>query len=297
MAGIHFSIASDVATHCETPEEVVLYLRACGWEYIQPSVAFGQMLVERGRTSWSHFRRWAESEGVHFEQGHLLNGIDLAASDRLKRQDDVEKVKRWCDLFEELGIIAGAVHPGTWESIFGSVPVEETLQYLAESLHELGEYTKGRHLRIALENCPDSVQSPETIVQMVNSSGCENIGFCFDTGHLNLTAADPGEYIRACGKKLFSLHLNDNSGLHFHGELKKGYWYPDDLHLFPGFFKQSVDWKKVISALHEIGYENAYNFEISLTAPNEQYRKAALQNAVSMAKTIFTPAGADSWWR
>lgn len=75
---------------------------------------------------------------------------------------------------------------------------------------------------------------------------------CMDTGHTNKSTrfeGEPsvGELIRTLGSRIVCLHLNDNNTLF-------------DQHKPP--MTGLIDWKDVLSALKETGYEGIYNMEL-----------------------------------
>lgn len=75
---------------------------------------------------------------------------------------------------------------------------------------------------------------------------------CMDTGHTNRAVmyGNPsvGNVIRMLGKNIVCLHINDNDG-----GMK-------DQHKMPTMGE--IDWKDVMDALDEIGYDGVYNMEI-----------------------------------
>ncbi len=82
---------------------------------------------------------------------------------------------------------------------------------------------------------------------------------CMDTGHTHKahdvapSVSDAADAIRYLGKDITLLHLNDNNGF-------------SDQHLPPLLAgdRFQLDWKDIMCALDEIGYEGIYNFELSL---------------------------------
>lgn len=85
-----------------------------------------------------------------------------------------------------------------------------------------------------------------------NPEYAEYFKVCMDTGHTNKSTRFPGEpsvgeFIRALGDKIVCLHLNDNNTLY-------------DQHKPP--MTGLIDWKDVLSALDEIGYDGVYNMEL-----------------------------------
>lgn len=78
---------------------------------------------------------------------------------------------------------------------------------------------------------------------------------CMDTGHSNKSTRYPGnppvgEVIRMLGSKIVVLHLNDNDTL-------------IDQHKVP--MTCLIDWKDVMTALNEIGYDGIYNMELGFS--------------------------------
>jgi sugar phosphate isomerase/epimerase len=77
---------------------------------------------------------------------------------------------------------------------------------------------------------------------------------CLDSGHTNGAYSFPGqpspaEMVRKLGKNIEILHLHDNDGI-------------TDQHKIPG--SGSIDWKELITALRETGYNGVYNMELKL---------------------------------
>lgn len=95
---------------------------------------------------------------------------------------------------------------------------------------------------------------------------------CADTGHSNKAMRfgepTPAEVIRQMGKEFTLLHLNDNDTL-------------TDQHKMP--LSGTIDWKDVLNALEEIGYEGVYNMELTL----ERYGKdIAVDHAAFAVKVM-----------
>ncbi len=140
---------------------------------------------------------------------------------------------------------------------------EEFLESLALMARELG-------ITICLENiytnirnhivegpCCDARKAAARIDRMNEKYGAEVLGFCFDTGHANLTGLDFGDFITTLGPRLKVLHIHDNDGI-------------SDLHQIPFTFtktrenKSSTDWEGFIAGLRNIHFDGVLSFE---TAP------------------------------
>lgn len=77
---------------------------------------------------------------------------------------------------------------------------------------------------------------------------------CMDTGHSNKATRfnnnpSAGDVIRMLGSKIKALHLNDNDTL-------------TDQHKIP--LTGTLDWKDILNALDEVGYDGIYNMELNL---------------------------------
>lgn len=141
--------------------------------------------------------------------------------------------------------------------------MEEFLEYLAPMAKEYG-------ITMCIENlydglgghliegpCCDADKAAERIDRMNGKYGAEVLGFCFDTGHANLTGLDFEKFLRKLGPRLKVLHIHDNDGIR-------------DLHQIPFTFtrsrenRPSTDWEGFVRGLREAGYRGTLSFE---TAP------------------------------
>ncbi|MBE6596567.1 MAG: sugar phosphate isomerase/epimerase [Ruminococcaceae bacterium] len=87
------------------------------------------------------------------------------------------------------------------------------------------------------------------LIDLVDTINDPSLGICLDTGHANISGADPAEAIRAVGKRLKATHINDNHAA------------DRDEHILPYF--GTVDWQSTVKALKEIGYEGDFAYEVA----------------------------------
>lgn len=140
---------------------------------------------------------------------------------------------------------------------------EKFIDYLAPKAKELG-------ITVCIENLYDSIgghlvegpgcdayKAAERIDRMNERYKAEVLGFCFDTGHANLTGLDFEHFITVLGHRLKVLHIHDNDGI-------------ADLHQIPFTFtrtrenKSSTDWDGLIRGLQKVQFKGVLSFE---TAP------------------------------
>ena len=107
------------------------------------------------------------------------------------------------------------------------------------------DYGSGRsaHRRPLGSYCTTHVD----LCELVDSFNVPNVGICWDFGHAQLMGIDQREALRYMGKRLKATHVADNSGA-------------KDDHILP--FQGTVDWRKVLPVLTEIGYEGDLTYEI-----------------------------------
>ncbi len=96
--------------------------------------------------------------------------------------------------------------------------------------------------------CADFYEVNRYIKELNDLAGEERFGFCFDSGHAVIVGADITRSINLLGDNIKAVHLHDVDGIH-------------DNHTTP--FVGVTDWKRVMTALHDIGYAGTLNFEAS----------------------------------
>lgn len=115
----------------------------------------------------------------------------------------------------------------------------------------------------AIENMPPSMdrklgmvycQHYEQLIELVDSFADPQVGICWDTGHGNLMGLRQSRALRAMGKRLKVLHINDN-----HAGFR-------DEHVLP--YMGDIDWDDVVQGLTDIGYDGALNYETGNVSAN-----------------------------
>lgn len=211
----------------------------------------------------------AEQQRIRINQMHMPHPLYVPGGSRelnaYLREDVAYKSMAVCAFFQCPFMV---VHGHKLARILGSEEeewkqTEDFLEFLAPVAKEMG-------ITICLENlyesagnrlvegpCCNAVKMAGRIDRMNEKYKAEVLGFCFDTGHANLTGINIEEFIVAMGHRLKVLHIHDNDGI-------------EDLHQLPfspignreGM--KAVNWDGFISGLRNIKYDNVLNFE---TAP------------------------------
>ena len=119
--------------------------------------------------------------------------------------------------------------------------------------------------------CCNVKKAVERIDRMNEKYGAEVLGFCFDTGHANLTGLDFKEFLTTLGHRLKVLHIHDNDGI-------------SDLHQIPFTFaktrenQSSTNWDGFLRGLKAIKFDKVLSFETApvLTAFPEKMKPQVL---------------------
>jgi len=111
-------------------------------------------------------------------------------------------------------------------------------------------------VKVAFENVATPVSEPYYMSYLFDIYSYDGFGVCFDAAHANFSPI--GMELKGCESRIFHVHVSDNDG-------KK------DLHKIP--MDGSIDWRKVMKTLREIGYDGCINFEPRGVEPPEVLMK------------------------
>jgi sugar phosphate isomerase/epimerase len=157
--------------------------------------------------------------------------ISISETERVRRVDAVDEVKRAIDVAETVPFRYLVQHLGTGRQ------EADPRRYDAafSSLEHLSLFAKQRGVTIAVENTPSELGSPASLVQFVRETRLD-LKFCFDIGHAHLDAgvAESFELMRG---RVATTHIHDN-----HGE--------KDEHLLP--YTGTIDWDAALTAFASV---------------------------------------------
>ena len=169
---------------------------------------------------------------------------------------------------------------------------EEEWRRTEKFLDNLAPMAKDMGITMCLENLYDSlnghlVEGPccnarkaaDRIDRMNDRYHAQVLGFCFDTGHANLTGLDFEDFITTLDYRLKVLHIHDNDGV-------------SDLHQVPFTFTKtrenlpSTDWNGFIKGLKNIKFSKTLSFETApvLTSFPEELKPQALSFIAGIGK-------------
>ena len=110
------------------------------------------------------------------------------------------------------------------------------------------------------------------LIELVDTIGDPAVGICYDTGHANESGMDTAEGIRAAGKRIKCLHINDNRGV-------------SDEHIVPYF--GTIKWADTVHALKEIGYEGDFAYEIGSKNIPAECREEWLKYTAELGRKLM----------
>lgn len=130
-----------------------------------------------------------------------------------------------------------------------------TFEQSLEIMTMVADQCRKYGVRLAIETCFKG--DVEEIIRVVDTLNRPDVGINVDTGHCNsYIGRTPADVIRQCGKRIITLHLQDNYGL-------------NDDHQMPGM--GTIDWYETLSALKEVGYKGPLMME--MTGPGVKIRR------------------------
>lgn len=151
--------------------------------------------------------------------------------------------------------------------------------YGIENYRKIVEQAKRQGVKIAFENT-EGEEYLSTVMKAF--ADCDNVGFCWDTGH-EMCYNHSKDMMKLYGDKIICTHLNDNLGIRdYNGEIT----FIDDLHLLP--FDGIADWKNIVHRLNEYNYNDILTFELNkFSKPdrheNDKYTEMTIENYVTEA--------------
>lgn len=257
------------------------YLTNTSLYNMQPNAFFDQSEEELFRFFAPH-KRGADASGIRIHQMHMPypNYVPNGGKELNEYlwKTVAPKSMKICSFFDCPYIV---VHGFKLARQLGSEEAEwaQTERFL----HFLAPMAKETGITICLENlysstgghivegpCCNAKKNVERLDRFNDQYDAEVLGFCFDTGHANLTGLDFEDFISTMDFRLKVLHIHDNDGM-------------GDLHQIPFTFSKtrenrpSTDWDGFIRGLRAVRFDQVLSFETApvLTAfPNEMKQDA-----------------------
>lgn len=141
---------------------------------------------------------------------------------------------------------------------YSSVYSRQTaLEFNYKLSYDLVDFAAKNGMKVAFENVFDEKEVAkgwrycsfvDDLCDLVDKYKSDHVGICWDTGHASAQYKYKNiEAMRVAGKRIIATHIHDNI-------------YDLDLHMFP--FLGEINWKELMLALKEIGYEGDFSLEL-----------------------------------
>lgn len=244
-----------------TCEDALRHIAQAGFPAVDMCfVAYGRPGMPMANPDWRDWvarqKEYATQLGLITNQGHAhyyssaesyrYTAEDWEAAEALIRRD-----------IEAAGICSIpwlVIHPDSHLKD-GNYSRRLSLQKEYERFSRLGELAAKWNVGISIENMIAGSSAGrfgctyEDLMDLLDLlKDDERFGICWDTGHANLNQSDQSSAIREMGKRLRTLHVNDNYG--------RG----SDDHTLP--FLGTISWGPIMKALRESGYQGDFTYEI-----------------------------------
>lgn len=184
-----------------------------------------------------------------------------------EREYTLENTKKLITMLAPCGIEIVVIH--------GSLRVlpqerQRRLDNFVDYLQKLCDFCKPLGIKVAVETLKprcigNGLKEHLYIMQHVNR---DNVGICFDSNHL--LEEDNIEFIKGAGEYIITTHLSDYDG-------------DDEKHWYPG--RGVNNWKGIVSALKNKGYEGPWVFEVGF--PDKKPTLEECQKLINEWENLF----------
>ena len=230
-----------------SPEDACRHIASQGWRFIDLSAEhLGELMNANDPDRYRGFRALLDALRIEAQQAHGPMQPDLALGDDKDRRRYVEFCGRWIEAAGRAGVKHLVLHPAH----AADLPRRDLVHRNVAAFQAMIPFCARHGVKIAIENdCNDRFFSTaDEIAEVLDTIGHPLVVHCFDTSHANWQGLDIPAAIRQIGRRLAVTHLSDNDGTF-------------DQHLLP--YQGNIDWRAVLGALREAGYEGTLNWELA----------------------------------
>ena len=206
-----------------------------------------EIFAARGHFNYSdrqHVREianWFRSTGVGFNSMHApmhsddewgrsgAPPLNIAAVEKRDRIAAMDEIKRALEVAEQAPFQFLVQHVGVGKE----TSTEQKLEAAMTSLEHLRAFAKPLGVQVVVENIPNDLSTPESLVELLHAARFTDVGVCFDVGHAHM---GPGiaQAFETLKPLIRTTHVHDND-------------QQRDAHLWPG--KGTIDWKETMALL------------------------------------------------
>ncbi|MBZ5594901.1 MAG: sugar phosphate isomerase/epimerase [Acidobacteriia bacterium] len=207
-------------------ETIIRNLEAAGYEAVElrtghkhgvePSLNESQRNQIRERFQKSKVRLLSFGSTCEFE-----------SPDTEVRRKQVEIGMQWVDLAHDTGAWGVKVRPN---GLPQGVPMETTIDNIAASLHELGDYGLGYGVEVWMEVHGPITQNPPVAAAIMRATKHQNVGVCWNSNPTDVVSGSVKPSFELLKPWIRNVHINDLSN--------------------------SYPWRELFTLLRDSGYEH-----------------------------------------
>jgi sugar phosphate isomerase/epimerase len=207
-----------------------------------------EIFASRGHFDYANRRQhvieiasWFKSTGVKLNSVHApmfsdyewgkggSAPLNIASPDRAARVEAMDEIKRAIEIAEQIPFRFLVQHVGVAGEYFD----EKRFDAAMTSVEHLKAFAKPLGVSLVLENIPNELSTPEKLLEFLNITHFEDVGFCFDIGHAHMMSSVE-EAFTPMKPHIRTTHIHDNN-------------QDRDAHLWPG--EGSIDWGRAMELL------------------------------------------------
>jgi sugar phosphate isomerase/epimerase len=124
------------------------------------------------------------------------------------RRKQIEIGKQWVDLAHDTGAWGIKVRPN---GVPRGVALETTIQHIAASLRELGDYARGHGVEIWMEVHGQTTQNPPVSAAIMKATNHDNVGVCWNSNETDVVNGSVKASFALLKPWIRNVHINDLS--------------------------------------------------------------------------------------
>lgn len=234
----------------KTNREAMKLAKEAGFAGIELALeATGELSMESTPEQLADLKAYADELGLAIPSlsSSLCWGSSLTADDPAERQDAHDMVVQQIRCAKALGADTVLVIPGSVSVEFVPerpvVPYDVAYDRALEEIKKLAPVAEEYGVHIGIENVWNKfLLSPLEMRRFVDEVGSDYVGVYFDVGNV-VYAGYPEQWIRILNKRIKKVHFKDYRR------------NPGGLNCFVDLLSGDVDWKAVMAAFEDIGYD------------------------------------------
>lgn len=305
-------------------QKVLKYVSGLGYEAVEIAAWRGSNHIDIDRIlkgGATQYKKTIEKSGLiisglsnHLEAQLILGPLDASTDDWCKGTPE-EKVKYGTECMKktveaaaalDVPVVNGFVGAPNWGAWYIFPPAYEKMyekgfELFAERWGPILDIFASHGIKFAHEVHPQeqayNIETSEQAIKAVN--GKKEFGFNFDPSHLVWQGIDPVVFIKKFGDRIYHMHAKDaelvKENLSLSGSIPTGAWRrPTRGFRFRVVGWGDVPWKRVMTALLEVGYDYVMSYEHEDPVMS---REDGCEKCIAFLKPLIIKAPLEKvWW-